>query len=170
MRVRQQTIAPTSRPLPARHDYRIRGSRNRPPPATAPHNPPRPQRDAALFLRQCLLATGQFVVVKPVLALGKVGLEPNTKKFQVFGTTEDACTDKPEWLDETFVIEDPAEGARVEVAEDSITVVDALIAAEFAKSKGEARRLIKGGAGLPYKLVFTRVLSASPKAEHHSSV
>jgi tyrosyl-tRNA synthetase len=34
---------------------------------------------------------------------------------------------------------------RVEVAEDSITVVDALIAAEFAKSKGEARRLIKGG-------------------------
>ena len=34
---------------------------------------------------------------------------------------------------------------RVEVAEDSISVVDALIAAEFAKSKGEARRLIKGG-------------------------
>ena len=34
---------------------------------------------------------------------------------------------------------------RVEVAEDSITVVDALIAAEFAKSKGEAKRLIKGG-------------------------
>jgi len=34
---------------------------------------------------------------------------------------------------------------RVEVAEASISVVDALIAAEFAKSKGEARRLIKGG-------------------------
>ena len=47
VRVRKQTIAPTSRPLPARHDYRIRGSRNRPPPATAPRNPPRPQRDAA---------------------------------------------------------------------------------------------------------------------------
>ena len=26
---------------------------------------------------------------------GKVGLEPNKKKFLVFGTTEDACTDKP---------------------------------------------------------------------------
>ena len=34
---------------------------------------------------------------------------------------------------------------RVEIAEASISVVDALIAAEFAKSKGEARRLIKGG-------------------------
>ncbi|CAH0379527.1 unnamed protein product [Pelagomonas calceolata] len=34
---------------------------------------------------------------------------------------------------------------RVEVAEASISVVDALIAAEFAKSKGEAKRLIKGG-------------------------
>ena len=34
---------------------------------------------------------------------------------------------------------------RVEIADASISVVDALIAAEFAKSKGEARRLIKGG-------------------------
>ena len=28
--------------------------------------------------------------------LGMAGLEPNKKKFQVFGTTEDACADKPE--------------------------------------------------------------------------
>ena len=41
----------------------------------AAHAGPKRERDAALFLRQCLLATGQFVVVKPVLALGKVGLE-----------------------------------------------------------------------------------------------
>ena len=34
---------------------------------------------------------------------------------------------------------------KVSVEGDSISVVDALIAAEFAKSKGEARRLIKGG-------------------------
>lgn len=34
---------------------------------------------------------------------------------------------------------------KVVVEGDSITVVDALVAAEFAKSKGEAKRLIKGG-------------------------
>ena len=28
--------------------------------------------------------------------LGKAGLEPNKKKFQVFWTTDDACADKPE--------------------------------------------------------------------------
>ena len=33
--------------------------------------------------------------------LGKAGLEPNRNTFQVFGTTDDACADKPKWLDET---------------------------------------------------------------------
>ena len=31
-----------------------------------------------------------------LMKLGKAGLEPNKKKFQVFGTTGDACADKPE--------------------------------------------------------------------------
>ena len=49
--------------------------------------------------------------------LGKAGLEPNKKKFKVFGTTEDACADKPEWLDEAFVVTDPVARVRVEAAE-----------------------------------------------------
>ena len=86
--------------------------------------------------------------------LGKVGLEPNKKKFQVFGSTEDACIDKPEWLDETFVIEDPVERARVEVAEAEAAAAAATaaaappddaeaaaaIAAEAKEAAAEARR------------------------------
>ena len=33
-------------------------------------------------------------------ALKERGLEPNTGKFSVVGTTEDACDDKPDWLNE----------------------------------------------------------------------
>ena len=87
--------------------------------------------------------------------LGKVGLEPNKKKSQVFGTTEDACTDKPEWLDETFVIEDPVVRAHVEVAEAEAAAAAATaaaappddaeaaaaIAAEAKEAAAEARRV-----------------------------
>ena len=52
-----------------------------------------------------------------LVELGKADLEPNKKKFQVFGTTDDACADKPKWLDETFVITDPDAETRVEAAE-----------------------------------------------------
>ena len=35
----------------------------------------------------------------------------------MFGTTDDSCADKPEWLDDTFVVRDPVARARVEAAE-----------------------------------------------------
>ena len=51
------------------------------------------------------------------MELRKVDLEPNKEEFQVFGTTDDACANKPEWLDETFAITDPVVKARVGTAE-----------------------------------------------------
>ena len=49
--------------------------------------------------------------------LSEVGLEPNKKKFQTFGTSANALVNKPDWLDAPFEITDPGDAARVAEAE-----------------------------------------------------
>ena len=72
-----------------------------------------------------------------LVELGKADLELNKKKFQVFGTTGDACADKPEWLDETFVITDPAVKARVETAEAEAAAAPRLACSRAASSASD---------------------------------
>ena len=62
--------------------------------------------------------------------LKAVGLDPNLTKFQLLGTTPDACANKPAWLTETFIITDPLEAARV--AEAEAAAKDAAAAAKAA--------------------------------------
>ena len=73
--------------------------------------------------------------------LGKAGLEPNEKKVQVSGTTDDACADKPEWLDETFLVIDPVARARVEAAE-----AEAAAAAAAATAASPEKAVAAGAA------------------------
>ena len=72
------------------------------------------------------------------MKLGKAGLEPNKKKLQVFGTTGDACADKPGWLDGTFVITDPDAKTRVEAAEAEAAAAAAAAAAASPESAAAA--------------------------------
>ena len=82
---------------------------------------------------------GPGKALETILAkLGKAGLELNKKKFQVFGTTEGDCADKPEWLDETIVVRDTAARARVEVAEAEAAVAAAAAASASPENAAAA--------------------------------
>ena len=49
--------------------------------------------------------------------LKAIGLDPSLTKFQVTGTTPDACANKPAWPKGPFSITDPIKAARVAEAE-----------------------------------------------------
>ena len=54
----------------------------------------------------------------------------DSQKFQFFGTTPDACANKPAWLKEIFILTGPLEAARV--AEAEAAAKDATAAAKAA--------------------------------------
>ena len=77
---------------------------------------------------------------KIIAKLDDLGLEVNVKKFQVFGTTPDACDNMPEFLKRPFVITDPVEAARV--AEAEAAAEEAKAAAKTTPSE-EAEKAMK---------------------------
>ena len=90
----------------------------------------RAQQDGISIFGEPAEVFGPGKALETILAkLAKAGLEPNKKKFQVLGTTGDACAEKPEEFDETFVVTDPVASARVGATEAEATATAAAAAA-----------------------------------------
>ena len=73
--------------------------------------------------------------------LNELGLKVNFKKFQVFGTTPDACDNKPDFPKQPFVITEPAEAAGVAEAEAAAQEARAAAKATPSKRPKKLRKL-----------------------------